>query len=540
MDSNKIRHGVEPLGDLPQMANPVVKTTRGRRRSHGFFKTDIFFVGLLGIGIFTSGWASSGSAQFHVDPGHSQVLFNAYSIATPPHVEVYQNYCADLQRARVLFANNLPYKNLSSLDLAKASLNYFLSSPDAQGRSNLWNTGLYPFKLSQNLTLTFLLHQLGEFGVRLKNLNELRDSLKQPEAAIGKNEISEFLQRAGQLPVNNRLYTQQVTDDYLIRAACAQYDLRSANECTRATKMIIEEVNLKPTNGSEGANRMYPHLWSKLFTDVIYQDGIRLAALAIWDRVSGSLSTTDSIFSDLLSSFQAAGMDSEASMTATFEALAVISNNSQNILPRVMGTPLVRNRQTLLSLSFISVAISYLDFIKYEKLGSLYSLPAGKIQSDCLNTKWYHFWSSAYLSRHLVKGGVRPLPAVYATYNAAKGYQTNRRVGDDAKKDKLGRILMMSDMNPTHQVIRIDLTLAAAGAFFGAFGSHPKFQLNIDEGLDVLISNAGSSEPLLLDDVLSLLSDRMHAYNKWNRIFAPNSAIDQYAQRTGVLINSNP
>lgn len=152
----------------------------------------------------------------------------------------------------------------------------------------------------------------------------------------------------------------------------------------------------------------------------------------------------------------------------------------------------------------------------------MYSYPRN-VKSKCDNSKPYHFWMSAYLSRSLVKEhGISPRDAANATFIAEKAYQINRNVAGDGNQVK-NTIFTSALFSPVHQIVRTDLAYAAAGAHYGSrsVDSTSSKEYDVNGAIVNLMKNAGTESVIAGESN----GDQIATYFSWNKIFSPNAAL---------------
>jgi|GEM_PF-2491096 len=309
-------------------------------------------------------------------------------------------------------------------------------------------------------------------------------------------------------------------------AACVEISLWHSRGCSAGLSVIEDTMTPVSRDGAVGTTYAPPKLWSEVLGNPKYDTGLRLAAMSVIDRLNGkSQEQNANIFSDLQNAFQKSGMKSDEAKDAAFNILGLIGGASSNLAARLGGLGL--ESQKAKALSLISGALPLLDYKKAtEGNGTLYSLPAS-VSSKCDNAKTYHFWLAAYLSRSLVKDGkIDEVGAVDATFVAEKGYQVSRNLGrrnhdDDADSSS---VIAKQPYDPVHQVQRMDLNFAAAGAEFGARSlKTTDAKLNLDQSLASMIENSKVTSPVSKEEAQSM--GFVSSYLKWEKEVSPDTAL---------------
>lgn len=270
-------------------------------------------------------------------------------------------------------------------------------------------------------------------------------------------------------------------------------------------------------------------LWKKIYSSNKYDEGLRLVALKIADRVKNKIPAKANIFDDLQESFLASGLGKADAREAAIDTLGLVSNGGPNTLRRAVKVGLEYSQKSL-ALGFIGNALAYLDIKKQESSGSLYSYPSDVV-AKCDNAKPYHFWMAAYLGKELKKSGFSDEDAESTVYLANQGYHLKRDIGyvqrntsgdPTPQGPSKNAILTRSPFDPAHQIARTDLAYAAAGAVFGARDG--KLAVNVDNIILKLIENASVETPLSKQEALALSIPE--SYLRWSKIFSPGTALD--------------
>lgn len=311
-----------------------------------------------------------------------------------------------------------------------------------------------------------------------------------------------------------------------LAGACAADSLSSIYECTKALGIIKEEMTPKGQ-----ADIIDAKSWARVLGSAKYDEGIRRASLKIAERLKKTDGGTGNVFEDLIGSFKDSGISEKDAENATWDVLGLIGNQGPSI--GHYASLLEKNKysgrsQKANGLGFIASAMSYLDQKRVRAGRPMYSYPKG-IQSTCDNSKPYHFWMSASLSRNLVLNhGISPQVAARATYLAERGYQMRRGLSADGTASKGKIVLNLPLYSPAHQVIRTDFAYGAAGAVYGSeIGKVEQSSKNIsvDQALSSMMADSGTERP---GD--SYFGDMVGEFSNWNTIFSPTSALQSISE----------
>lgn len=235
--------------------------------------------------------------------------------------------------------------------------------------------------------------------------------------------------------------------------------------CPEALEKNIDDMTprksqslLPTTAGSE---------FESIFADDRYVKPLREAALKmVKDAQDPTLTQGRNLFDDLMEEFKKpeSGFSREEAPDAVWKTLAALAATGPNMHVRV-NFPAERDAAKIhpsaFALTVIAQMIPHLDTMSMlQDKPRPYSLPHG-IQFACDSGKSYHFWLSAYLARKRKKEGFSDASSQAAAFASNVGYQMKTPTRDHGTDSRT------SPFNPTENSIRLDLTLAAAGARFG-------------------------------------------------------------------------
>lgn len=252
---------------------------------------------------------------------------------------------------------------------------------------------------------------------------------------------------------------------YMPIAACASVKLKLALECPKALEKNLEEMI--PQN-SNGASTTAAAEFREIFSDRRYATPLRSIANKMIDRLKDPVLTQGTnLFDDVKNEFlkSNSGFTRQEAEDAAWKTMAVLAATGPNMNTRVMPDDNEKQHPTALALSVMAQMIPHLDTMSMmQDRPQPYSLPKNT-SFACDSGKTYHFWLSAYLARKRKKEGFSDEGARGAAFAANLGYQlkapSRQGVSDYNTTKSLPRF------NPIENSIRLDLTLAAAGAKFG-------------------------------------------------------------------------
>jgi hypothetical protein len=246
-----------------------------------------------------------------------------------------------------------------------------------------------------------------------------------------------------------------------------------------------------------------------------YQEGIRRAAIKILARGSDDvISPSTNLFDDVKAGFLEAGTKSESVDGLTWDVMAVLAAGGPNVGQRLWTykTDPVNNT-TRIALTAIAEIIPLYDSIKLETQKSHYSLPPG-VNSTCDSGKSYHFWMTAYLARKAALASKNPSAAASAAYISNVAYQA---LAGGVGWRSPGQVFQNERFGPIENGIRMDLSLAAAGAKYGAYQE----PTNVDKVYRSAIQQTTTKDSL--NSILGTLIwlNPGAAKRRWEQIYTP-------------------
>jgi hypothetical protein len=339
--------------------------------------------------------------------------------------------------------------------------------------------------------------------------------------------------------LNESASTSNLSDSNINKAGVGYFcfelggSFQTIAECYSAGKKILKnmtprEVVIKNQNGLVTPPFVQVGLINKVMTNQLYDKGLRLAALKMLERLKRNDSENNSsLITDLIDSYVESGQDRATAKELAWDVIGLISTAGPNLASRLGGLVYgPENAQTITALTVIASAIPKLDF-KHGNSGHLYSYPMN-VQTTCDNGKPYHFWMAAYLSREAAKESEDPQGAAAAAFASEKGYQ----LLSNQSQRKKGAILTHPSIDPATNIVRTDLVYAAAGAVYGvnSLTSDLETVIDVNQGLKRMNAEAKYLLPISNEQArLFYNGGGVAALSRWNSIFSPNTAYDNYS-----------
>jgi hypothetical protein len=206
-------------------------------------------------------------------------------------------------------------------------------------------------------------------------------------------------------------------------------------------------------------------LWKELVTDSAYLKVFKKVSLGIIANLRKGTPPQKTLIEDLKAEFLALTKDKKKADDYAWKTMALLASGGGNALKRpavITGANDGGNDDLEAVLHVLSNGSMALDRLSAEK-GFLYTFPPG-IKNLCDYGKNYHFWMTAYLARELKKKNYSETAAAAAAFSVEKGYQFSKvEHGRDPTKP-----FTESPYSNYNNNIRLDLSLAAAGAWYGA------------------------------------------------------------------------
>jgi hypothetical protein len=339
-----------------------------------------------------------------------------------------------------------------------------------------------------------------------------------------KREHADYAQASAFIDSATSNQSTKIDDIKTKTALLCAYEMKfSAVSCVKSLEAIQEKMI--PKGGDLDITDKA--LWKRVLGSDKYDEGLRIAASTIAQKVKSSNGTNGNIFEDIQNAFIKSGMNSNEAQNATWDTLGLIANQGPSIGYYVTklenrGDSSLENSQKSNALAYIASGMTYLDLKNLKNNLPMYSYPSG-IQTTCDNSKPYHFWMSAYLARTLVKENqIAPEVAAETTFMAQKAYQINRTAAaNGTQPGAIENILATQPYAPVRQIIRTDLAYSSAGALYGSQSAESLNTKNYSvNGAIVSLLKDSSSEKTEPG------TNMLETYLKWNRAFSADSAFE--------------
>ena len=206
-------------------------------------------------------------------------------------------------------------------------------------------------------------------------------------------------------------------------------------------------------------------VWTEVYSDPRYVTPLLALALRLSVEMNLGRLTTQDFQTDLEKAFFDSGVSAQDSRRMAWNILGLYG--SQGAYIRVFSEMFDHNHTGLgLALTSLSYLIQVIDAM--PGLTHRYSLPTG-MKTQCVIGKPYHFWMAAYLAHRLREKGQSIQSAADAAFSAGKAYEYYSTTNGRAGKYIRGYTLVHDPLySTTNNGTRLDLTLDAAGAAFGA------------------------------------------------------------------------
>lgn len=332
-------------------------------------------------------------------------------------------------------------------------------------------------------------------------------------------------------------YLGDIKIDGLKHASCVQLVGLNFLSCKKALDTV--EKTMKPSRNL--GSIMGQSWWSDIYTNPVYQEGIRLATLKVLENVKKNPPDKNSnIFDDLTSSFMSTKqLNAKQAQRAAFAVLGVIANGGTNLYTRIQTVENANDlSQVGKGLSVIAASMGYLDRMKQEKGLGLYSFPPS-VKISCDSSKPYHFWLSAALAYQLAESGHDPKSSAAAAFISEKAYHLTRGKGAGAA-GSLQAVLTKNTFDPVINVVKMDIAYGASGAFFGVAAQTNKIEsanIDVDKALFDNLENAKSEKGMSSSEASSLVKDSpLFAFRKWDTVVEPNNSFNSIKESNSALI----
>lgn len=310
---------------------------------------------------------------------------------------------------------------------------------------------------------------------------------------------------------------------------CKDLTITNAVACAKGIKKSIEIAH--PVNGVTTLP-----LWKEAVTDPIYMKVFKKVSIKIISNLKAGIAPSSRLMDDLKLEFFTATGDKAKSDNYAWKTMAILAGGGGNANKRptlLIGTEVKNELSDLLWV--LSNGSMALDRLSAEK-GFLYTFPK-EVNNLCDYGKNYHFWMTAYLARELGKIDNNKAGAAAAAYTIQKGYQF-AKVGNGRDPTKPFNQPLYSNYNNN---IRLDLSLAAAGAWYGVTYEKNKNQLfsqtDIDDGIKKTFEDAKplsrTRDVLESDFIDGSALKTIGLYKDWKKVINPDRVFKIFEQKSG-------
>jgi hypothetical protein len=265
-------------------------------------------------------------------------------------------------------------------------------------------------------------------------------------------------------------------------------------------------------------------IWQQVVNDPVYYRVLQTLALEMIDQLEQKKAPEGHLFDDLKRLFLKEVKDQRLAEEYTWKTMGFLATSGSNLTyhaSRVCGY--TGNRALLQVFHVISTGAPVLDRLSAAK-GSLYSYPK-QVQVTCDYGKEYHFWMTAYLAREVAKRTGNIDAAAAAAFTADKGYQF-MTVTPGRDRTKPFRENAFSNYNNN---MRLDLTQAAAGAWFGATSLNDEANTVNSQTYEAGIRNTFAGvQPIEVNPDFKFPSSRrfiklLRTYSNWKKVINPDA-----------------
>jgi hypothetical protein len=318
---------------------------------------------------------------------------------------------------------------------------------------------------------------------------------------------------------------------------CSDLTLLDVFACSRGVKKLAQYAQAYGLE--EGAMNMLP-LWKEVISDPIYMSVFKKVSVKIVGNLKAGAIPATTLFQDLVGEFSLATGDPREAEDRAWNTMALIASGGGNVNNRPLaihlwGSPNKEDlkRSELADLFWVlSNGAMALDQVTVQR-GFLYSFP-GAVNNLCDYGKNYHFWMTAYFAHYLRSDGAKPGVAAAAAYTLEKGYQFIK-LGAGRDPTKPFNQPLFSNYNNN---IRLDLSLAAAGAWYGAVSAQaPTKSLSrsqVEQGIKLSFdgSKARAGGPAVTESEFRELqaTKLLGLYSEWKSIINPDAAYKYFGQ----------
>jgi hypothetical protein len=306
---------------------------------------------------------------------------------------------------------------------------------------------------------------------------------------------------------------------------CSELTLLHLKNCSSSMKKLVQQAH--PVDGVA----LLP-IWRDVVNDPVYMKVYKSVSIKILENIKSKKTPTSRFFDDLKDAFLKETHDPGKAEKYAWKTQGILASGGANAYRRtqMIGRPIPELDDLLFVLSNGSLV---LDRYAAEK-GFLYTSPK-EVNNVCDNGKNYHFWMTAYLARSACQDHNDSLGAAAAAYSVEKAYQFGSQTsGRDPR-----RPFVEDTFSNTNNNIRLDLSLASAGAWYGAQCSNSASLKSLSkEDIATGIQKTFGGTKMLprreMDEDSFSLSNAARLpglYLDWKKIINPNESFYHYQQK---------
>jgi hypothetical protein len=363
------------------------------------------------------------------------------------------------------------------------------------------------------------------------------NDLKKNSGTLSKEERATLLQ--GLKNIENLVSPQESSSSVGMSQTgylCSDLTLKDVLSCSRGAKKLAKVA--QAYGQEEGAMNMLP-LWKKAISDPRYMTAYKNVSVRIVQSLRDGVVPSTNLFQELNNEFSILSGNRAESLEFAWNTMALIASGGGNANRRPIGIHKMGTsnredleRSELADLFWVlSNGAMALDQVTVQR-GFLYTFPSA-VNNLCDYGKNYHFWMAAYLAHYLRTDGYSANVAAAASYTLEKGYQFVK-LGGGRDPSKPFTQALYSNYNNN---IRLDLSLAAAGAWFGAMSDENSAKslsrAQVEQGMklsfDGSVARQGAASASIEDFRNAQPTKLVSLYSDWKHIINPDAAFKYFA-----------
>lgn len=307
--------------------------------------------------------------------------------------------------------------------------------------------------------------------------------------------------------------------------ACSDLTMLNAKGCIDGLAKIQKIA--KPVGGIT----LIP-VWKEVVQNPLYMKVFKAVSLKIMTHISEKTVPNLRLFDEIQSEFLKQGKNKMDAAEMTWKTMGLLATGGGNVAIRsdFIGQNLSQLNDVLHVLSNGAMLLDRQSATK----GFLFTYPK-EVNNICDYGKNYHFWMTAYLAREVAKETQNVKAAAAAAYSADKGYQFAKR---DAGRDPRKPFTQETFSNYNNNM-RLDLSLASAGAWFGATSLSEQKTISrekVDQALRLTFEGSEMLPRRNQEELNQFLENPMKTigfYSDWKKIINPDASYKFYAKEFG-------